>query len=145
MPLHIQKLCVGCDSVDDLRSWIVERMADKRRRGLVEEHIHTTRMAPKRVAELLDGGSLYWVIKGAIQVRQPLIDLRSVTSADGIPRCDLVLAPEFTLVRPAPRRPFQGWRYLPDAEAPRDVALDEAEAPGLPPRLIEELRALGLL
>lgn len=145
MPLHIQKLCVGCDSIDDLRSWIVERMAEKRRRGLVEEQIHTTRMAPKRVAELLDGGSLYWVIKGAIQVRQPLIDLRASKGADGITRCDLVLAPELTAVRPAPRRPFQGWRYLADNEAPRDLAQDEAEAPGLPPHLIEELRTLGLL
>lgn len=145
MPLHIQKLCVGCDSVEDLRGWIAERMAERRRRGLPEEQTHTTRMAPKRVAELLDGGSLYWVIKGAILVRQPLIDLRPVKGADGIDRCDLVLAPELTLVRPAPRRPFQGWRYLAGHEAPRDLADEAAEAPGLPPHLIAELRTLGLL
>ena len=145
MPLHLQTLCVGCDSVEDLRSWIAERMAEKRRRGLPEEQIHTTRMAPKRAAELLDGGSLYWVIKGVIVVRQPLLDLRSAKGADGIERCDLALAPELIATRPAPRRPFQGWRYLADVDAPKDVSTDEAAAPGLPPHLVVELRSLGLL
>lgn len=145
MPLHIQKLCVGCDSPEDLRAWIDERMAERRRRGAPQEQIHTTRMAPKRRDELLDGGSLYWVIKGAILVRQPLMDLRAVTGADGIERCELVLTPELTAVRPTPRRPFQGWRYLPANEAPADVADDEKKAPGLPAHLVAELRTLGLL
>jgi len=145
MPLHLQKLCVGCDSPEDLRGWIDERMAERRRRGAPEEQVHVTRMAPKRAAELLDGGSLYWVIKGVILVRQPLLDLRSVTGADGVERCELVLLPELVPVRPAPRRPFQGWRYLPHADAPADLAEDERRAPGLPTHLNTELRTLGRL
>ena len=145
MPLHLQKLCVGCDSPEDLRGWIDERMAERRRRGAPEEQVHVTRMAPKRAAELLDGGSLYWVIKGVILVRQPLLDLRTVTGAGGVERCELVLLPELVPVRPAPRRPFQGWRYLPHADAPAELAEDERRAPGLPTHLVTELRMLGLL
>jgi hypothetical protein len=145
MPLHLQKLCVGCDSPEDLRAWIDERMADRRRRGAPEEQVHTTRMAPKRGPELLDGGSLYWVIKGVILVRQRLTALRPVCGADGIERCELVLEPALTPVRPTPRRPFQGWRYLAHHEAPPDLADDERRAPGLPAHLVAELRTLGLL
>lgn len=145
MPLHLQKLSVGCDSPDELRRWIDECVADRRRRGAPQEHIHTTRMAPKRAAELLDGGSVYWVIKGVILVRQPLVDLRSARGADGIERCEIVMTPELTPVRPTPRRAFQGWRYLPVHEAPPDLADDQRLAPGLPAHLVAELRTLGLL
>lgn len=145
MTLHLQKLCVGCDSPEDLRGWIDERMAERRRNGRPEEQIHTTRMTPKRAAELLDGGSLYWVIKGTILIRQPILDLRPAKGADGIERCDIVLSPETIAVRPAPRRAFQGWRYLPAHEAPADVSVDQLAAPGLPPALVAELRTLGLL
>ncbi|GLK75351.1 lysophospholipase [Methylopila jiangsuensis] len=145
MALHLQKLCVGCDSLDELRGWQEERLEGKRRRGEAPEHVHVTRVAPKRTAELLDGGSLYWVIKGAIQARQPLLDLRVQRGDDGIERCAIILAPELIPVRPQPRRPFQGWRYLPGADAPPDLADDAQAAPGLPQALAQELRALGLL
>ncbi|MFD1332000.1 DUF1489 family protein [Methylopila musalis] len=145
MALHLQKLCVGCDSVDDLRGWLDERLAEKRRKGEAAEHAHVTRMAPKRAEELLDGGSLYWVIKGVIQARQTLLDLRLRRGDDGIERCAIILAPELVPVRPQPRRPFQGWRYLTSADAPPDLADDALAAPGLPPALAQELRALGLL
>lgn len=145
MALHLQKLCVGCDSPEELKAWIGARMADRRSRGAPQEHIHTTRMAPKRAEELLDGGSLYWVIKGVILVRQPLKDLRSVKGADGITRCEIVMVPELVPVRPTPRRAFQGWRYLAAHEAPADLAEDERKAPGLPAHLVAELSALGLL
>ena len=145
MTLHLQKLCVGCDSPEDLRRWIDQRMADRRSRGAPQEQVHTTRMTPKRADELLDGGSLYWVIKGVILVRQPLTDLRPAKGADGIDRCDLVLTPELVPVRPTPRRAFQGWRYLAAHEAPPDVADDERKAPGLPAHLVAELVALGLI
>jgi hypothetical protein len=145
MALHLQKLCVGCDSPEDLRLWIAERMAERRRRGAAEEQIHVTRSTPKRADEVLDGGSLYWVIKGVILVRQPIRELRAVKGDDGTPRCGIVLEPDLIAVRPAPRRAFQGWRYLPDHEAPRDIAEDERNAPGLPAHLVAELRTLGLL
>lgn len=145
MTLHLQKLCVGCESPEDLRRWIDERMADRRRRGAPLEQVHTTRMTPKRADELLDGGSLYWVIKGVILVRQPLTALRATKGADGIDRCELVLTPQLVPVRPTPRRAFQGWRYLAMHEAPPDVAEDERKAPGLPAHLVAELVTLGLI
>jgi hypothetical protein len=142
MPLHLQKLCVGADSVEDLRRWIEARLAEKRARGVAAEHIHTTRMMPKRTGDLLDGGSLYWVVRGAIQVRQRLLDIRTATGADGITRCELVLDPELVETELIQRRPFQGWRYLAHEDRPQDRgAVDRS----LPPELYRELRTLGLL
>ena len=70
MTLHLIKLCVGADSLADLREWMAARMAEAKRRGAPLRHAHVTRMAPKRAADILDGGSLYWVIKGQIGARQ---------------------------------------------------------------------------
>ncbi len=145
MSLNLIKLCVGCDSVDELRGWIRQRLRDKKARGLPREHVHTTRMVPKRAEELLDGGSLFWVIRGELCCRQSLKDLRVVRGKDGIQRCELVLEPKVVLVQPRPCRPFQGWRYLPGKEAPADL---DAAAPGarmMPEPLRRELRELGLL
>jgi hypothetical protein len=143
MPLHLIKLCVGCDDVADLASWIEERLAQCRRAGRAPEHIHRTRMAPKRREDILDGGSLYWVIKGVVRVREPILDLRAVTSEDGVPHCDIVLSGALTQVSPAPWRPFQGWRYLEAERAPRDLI--EGHGDALPPELAAELGRLGLM
>ena len=145
MALHLLKLCVGCESVADLEGWIADSMALWRRLGKPEEQIHTTRMVPKRLEELVDGGSLYWVIKGAIACRQPLAAIRPFTDADGIGRCQLVLDPTVIPVDPRPCRPFQGWRYLEPKAAPRDLAALGAEAPDMPEPMRRELRELGLL
>jgi hypothetical protein len=110
-----------------------------------KDHIHTTRMVPKRAEELLDGGSLYWVIRGSVMCRQQLIGVCPFVDRDGIGRCRLVLKPKVVLVAPRPYRAFQGWRYLPPKDAPPD--LDQA-APGaadMPEPLRRELRDLGLL
>ena len=112
MPLHLIKLCVGADSIGDLEEWIGERLAEMRRAGEPPEQRHTTRMQPKRVEELLDGGSLYWVIRGQLSARQALLGIRPFKDADGIGRCHLVLEPAVVPVQPRPCRPFQGWRYL---------------------------------
>ena len=97
MALHLIKLCVGCESIADLTGWIAETSAARRARKLPDEQVHVTRMMPKRVEEILDGGSLYWVIKGQISCRQAIIDLRAVTGSDGIGRCAIVL--DQTVVR----------------------------------------------
>ena len=144
MPLHLQKLCVGAESFEDMAGWIAETLEDKRRRGLVVEQIHTTRMAPSRADELLDGGSLFWIIKGVMQARQRLVALRPVVDAEGISRCELVLDPVLVRVEPRPRRPFQGWRYLAAEDAPRDLATATQDA-GLPAHMLVELKGLGLL
>ena len=145
MPLHLLKLCVGAESIRDQEEWIAEKLAAKRRRGEPAEQFHTTRMVPKRIAELLDGGSLFWVIKGQIAARQDLQDIRPFTDADGISRCHLVLEPVMVPVHPRPCRPFQGWRYLKHEEAPRDISAGLGELAEMPEELRRELRELGLL
>lgn len=144
MALHLIKLCVGADSIEDLREWVSQRSLTAMAAGLEPHSVHTTRMIPKRMEELLDGGSLYWVIKGQVQARQKLLDIRSFTGGDGITRCDLVLGPEVIETSPAPKRPFQGWRYLRDEEAPRDLG-GSGLADDMPSDLRRELAELGLL
>ena len=143
MTLNLIKLCVGVDSVEDLEGWIELRQHERRRAGEAAEHIHVTRMVPKREEELLEGGSLYWVIRGNVQARQRLVGVRPFTDAEGISRCRLVLAPELVRTRPQPRRPFQGWRYLKPEDAPADLDGDASDD-GLPPELSAELALLGL-
>jgi hypothetical protein len=144
MALHLVKLCVGCESVEDELDWIRETLKERKRRGLPPEHAHTTRMIPKRAAELLDGGSLYWVIKGNVQLRQRLLAIRPFRDKDGIERCDLVLDPKAVLTQWQPRRAFQGWRYLSAEDAPGDLATG-GKSLALPPALRLELAELGLL
>lgn len=144
MPLHLIKLCVGCDSVEDLEGWIAGELAEKRARGLPVEDDHTTRMMPKRVDELVDGGSLYWIVKGGVQCRQRLLEVRPFTDADGIGRCRLILDPEVIRTEWQPRRPFQGWRYLDPKDAPTDLA-GAGSGEEMPLALRRELTELGLL
>lgn len=144
MPLHLIKLCVGCDSVEDLEGWIAGELAEKRARGLPVEDDHTTRMTPKRVGELVDGGSLYWIVKGGVQCRQRLLEIRPFTDAEGVGRCRLILDPEVIRTEWQPRRPFQGWRYLDPKDAPADLA-GAGSGEEMPLALRRELTELGLL
>jgi hypothetical protein len=143
VPLHLLKLCVGCDSIEDLEDWILE----KRRRTAAApgEHIHTTRMVPKRADELVEGGSLYWVIKGQLACRQRLVAVRPFKDGEGIGRCHLVLEPIVVPVSPRPYRPFQGWRYLDPKDAPVDLGAEMAGMVAMPETLRRELVDLGLL
>ena len=144
MSLHLIKLCVGCDSVSDLESWIKQRLKALKK-GAKREHIHTTRMVPKRADELKDGGSLYWVIRGEIMCRQPIRAIRPFRDKDGIGRCGVVLDPKVVLVAPRPFRAFQGWRYLDVKDAPRDLDKAAPGAAAMPEKLRRELRELGLM
>ena len=130
MPLHMIKLCVGVSDVETL-----ERNAARSDWRLVH-----TRMTPKRAAEIEDGGSLYWVIKGSVLCRQPILDITTVGEGKAS-RCEIKL--QSTVIRTAPlaRRPFQGWRYFEHREAPADLTI--AGATDLPPDLARELRELG--
>jgi hypothetical protein len=145
MALHLVKLCVGCGSVADLEEWIAFRLKEKRRARQPAEQTHTTRMVPKRTAELLDGGSLYWVVKGTIQCRQKLLAIRPFVDGEGIGRCDLVLEPIVIRTLPRPMRAFQGWRYYPAADAPADLAAAAKGAADMPETMRRELAQLGLL
>lgn len=109
------KLCVGADDVADLEDW------QKRVMQSYPKPVHHTRMLPKRGEELTQGGSIYWVIKGLIQVRQPIVEVKTITDRGGRKACELVFDPTLVPVEPTPKRPFQGWRYLQPGDAPADL------------------------
>jgi hypothetical protein len=145
-PLHLLKLCVGCDSIADLEGWIDESRAHARRLGRPFEQTHTTRMVPRRLDAVAGGGSLYWVIKGTLACRQPILAIRPFVDGDGIGRCRLHLEPVVTPVAPRPCRAFQGWRYLEAKDAPPDLGRSGAEGfAELPDALRRDLAALGLI
>lgn len=146
--LHLIKLCVGCDSIRDLEDWIKERLkAQKKRKGGARKHErnHTTRMVPKRAAEIVGSGSLFWVIRGQIMCRERILDIRPFVDKEGIGRCHLVLDCKPVPVEPRPYRAFQGWRYLAAGDAPRDLDRAAPGARDMPEDLRRELRSLGLL
>lgn len=138
--INILKLCVGADSIEDLTDWQAAHRASWP--GGLPQHV--TRMWPKRAPEVLAGGSLYWVIKGVIQCRQRIVDLQEQRGGDGILRCALVLDPEVVRTEAAPRRPFQGWRYLDAADSPRDLPQSRPREEELPPALALALAEIGL-
>ncbi|MFC7705371.1 DUF1489 family protein [Plastorhodobacter daqingensis] len=138
--VNILKLCVGAERVEDLIEWQAERRAQLGR----DHALHITRMWPKRAAEVLAGGSIFWVFKGVILARQRIIGLEEITGADGILRCGLQLDPEVVRTEAAPRRPFQGWRYLDPKDSPRDLAAGRAHEEALPPELSAALAEIGV-
>ena len=139
MTVHLKKLSVGSESLARLRYLQAERV----RNGM--ELMHVTRNTPRRVEDVLDGGSIFWVIKGVMCARQPITELRSMQRADGNPACGIVLAPELVAVEPLRVRIFQGWRYLEVKDAPADIPVANDGVDMMPPELIAELRELGLL
>jgi len=144
MTLHIIKLCVGVETVEELAQWQAGRIRDQKKRKVKQPQLmHVTRMTPKRKDEVLDGGSLYWVIKGQIAVRQRLLDLKPVTK-NGKPHCGLVYDSKLIPVQRRAHRAFQGWRYLNPKDAPPD-ARGAKGLEALPEKLQRELVDLGLL
>ncbi len=142
MPLHLLKLAVGSEGIESFDRWIKDVKAGR------DTMDHVTRSYPKRHAEILstgsNGGSLYWIIKGAIALRTPIEKFESVRGDDGIERCRIVFKPKYVIVRPAPRRAFQGWRYLEEADAPTDMPKNSGLA-DMPSKMRKDLAELGLL
>jgi hypothetical protein len=138
--VNLLKLCVGTETVEELIAW-QETRGKLWPDGLPR---HITRMWPKREAEVLNGGSLYWVFKGVILARQPITAFEERRGEDGILRCALVLDPALVRTEPAPRRPFQGWRYLTVEDAPRDLPKGRKAEEALPPELARALADIGL-
>lgn len=144
--VNLIKLCVGAQSIEDLSAWQTSRLELSRASGGAGRLVHTTHQSPKRRDELLDGGSLYWVIKGVIQVRQRLIGLDEGTKDDGRRACELVLDPVLVPVRPTRRRAFQGWRYLHPEDAPPDLfSSDNSSLTSMPAKMRRELAELCLI
>ena len=141
MAVNLVKLSVGSESIASMTAW--QRTA--RAKGPDGHPRHVTRMWPRRADELLAGGSIYWVVKGAILCRQPVLRLDEVRRADGIARCGIVLKPGLIPVVPVVKRPFQGWRYLSPEDAPEDMdPAHAAEAP-LPAGLSVALAEIGVI
>ena len=145
MTVHLVKLCVGVDTVQDLRDWQAARLRSLAAAGEPAELRHRTRQTPRRRDDILAGGSLYWVIKGLVLVRQRILDLTPATKDDGTACCGIVLDADLVTTRPQPRRAFQGWRYLELADAPPDLRLSEGANDGMPPGMREALRELRLI
>lgn len=145
MTFHLVKLCVGCDTIQDLQDWQRERMKELKRARKPAELFHRTLQTPKRRDEVLDGGSLYWVIKGFILVRQRILDLRPAHKDDGTPCCAIVYDEELVATRPQARRAFQGWRYMPAADAPADLRVVTGEDGDMPKAMRADLRELRLI
>ena len=138
MPLNLIKLAVGAEDIADIRQWQRRR---KKEQGFAAFY---TRNTPRRAEELLDGGSIYWVIKGYVRVRQLLKGFTSTVDEDGLPRCVVHYGMRLVPTVVVPKRPFQGWRYLEGKDAPPDWKGAKGSVE-LPPKLMEELRSLGLL
>lgn len=153
MTVHLIKMAVGIDSLEDLQAY---QSASASAAGRVDGRRvcrHRTRHGPKREAELLDGGSLYWVIKRQVAARQQIVGFEPL-EIEGQTHCIILLDPEVVPVLPQPRRPHQGWRYLEEADAPADLNGGSGTAgvsggvsglADLPPALLKELRSLCLL
>ncbi|SLN17816.1 hypothetical protein ROA7450_00553 [Roseovarius albus] len=139
--LHLIKLSVGSESVDSLIAWQAEKRKDWPE-GLPR---HVTRMWPRREEELLQGGSIFWVVQGLVQCRQRILRLDEVIGDDGIRRCAIVLEPEVIRTTTAPKRPFQGWRYLKPEDAPVDLPKTRQSEDTLPPDLSAALADIGIL
>jgi hypothetical protein len=138
MPLHLIKLAAGARGLEDVRVWQATR-------ARVDPPLrHRTRNFPRRAAELLDGGSIYWVITRVVTVRQRLLDVLEATREDGTACTDLVLDPELVPVQGRAMRAFQGWRYLEHGDAPADLGIFDA-GDTLPEAMRRELAAFCLL
>ncbi|MEM9049724.1 MAG: DUF1489 domain-containing protein [Pseudomonadota bacterium] len=148
--LHLIKLCVGSDGPEALAAWQTSRIAEWRAAGLTSQPRHVTRMWPRRAAEIAGRGSLFWVFRGVILIRQPIAGFEAVRGEDGIARCAILFEPALIPVSPRPRRAFQGWRYLPATEAPPDLvegAFDLGVDPSqrLPDALALALNSIGVV
>ncbi|MFQ1702930.1 DUF1489 family protein [Loktanella agnita] len=138
--VNLVKLSVGTEDVAGLAAWQANRRAQTDD-GLPR---HVTRMWPKREAEILNGGSIYWVIKGVILCRQLILRLDERLGEDGIRRCAIVCKPGLIRVAATPKRAFQGWRYMAPEDAPVDLPDGRQEEEALPPELTKALADIGV-
>ncbi|MFK7752783.1 MAG: DUF1489 family protein [Sedimentitalea sp.] len=139
--VNLIKLSVGTENIEQLAEW----QTNARAKGPDGQPRHVTRMWPKREAEILRGGSIFWVIKGMVQCRQTITRLDEVFGSDGIRRCAIVLEPELIRTQSSLKRPFQGWRYLAASDAPPDLPKGRAQEEPIPVELNRALAEIGVL
>ncbi len=146
MSVHLLRMAAGLDTVAGLRERQAERLRNYKnfsgKRGVLQTY---TRNVPKRADELIDGGSIYWVLKKHIRARQRILGVSREIDDEGRAFCLIRIDPELILVEPRAHRAFQGWRYLPSDDAPPDLGANAAEEVELPTDMANELRSLGLI
>lgn len=142
MSLHLIKLAVGIRDLDHLAEVQARRSVQTNGRTVVPVY---TRRVPKRGEEILAGGSIYWVVKGSVAVRQRVLAIDTGVDEEGEAYCTLGIDAELVPTVPTVHRPFQGWRYLDPGAAPKDLAEAGGQGDELPAHLAAELRSLGLL
>jgi hypothetical protein len=143
MTVNLLRMAVRIQSISQLKEIQTER------RALTDgKRLHSfTRNMPRRTDELIDGGSIYWVVKRLIRVRQKIIGIEKMTNEEGKKFCAIELDPSHILLEPRSQKPFQGWRYLKTEESPADAPDGGVANFGLdmPSEMIVELKELGLL
>ena len=132
MPLHLTKVAYGAQSLDELHGWFRQRGAEARL---------TTRYLPKRHEEIVPGGSLYWIYKHQLVARSEILRFEEAEGG----KTHIVISTRLIDVHPAPKRAHQGWRYLTDEKAPKDLAAGEDIGDALPGKLAMKLERLGLV
>ena len=145
MTVHLIKLSVGIENIEHLSQVQRARLKEMRIKAKEPQLRHLTRHTPRRQKEILDGGSIYWVIKGVIQVRQKITGFEATKRQNGDPACAILYETEHIRTEPKSYRAFQGWRYLPTEKAPPDLAKTSHYDTDLPTEMAAELRDLGLL
>jgi len=141
MPLHLIKLAVGVDDLAHLKRVQAARRTERKQKAGSPYWVFT-RNTPKRADDLLDGGSLYWVIRGVIRCRQPLVGFDEGRDGDGRRFCRIQVKRTPVPTAPVACKAFQGWRYLEAERAPPD--LSSGDSADLPAHLAAELKRLGL-
>jgi len=139
LTLNIKKLCVGAQSQNDL--YLRQEYIRKK----YKKTIHITRMYPKRFRELINGGSIYWVIKGKLCIRQKILNIERFTDINNIKRCKFELDDDLFLTIPFKERPFQGWRYLEKKDSPKDIKKFNIKNFDDESKIVSELHDLGLV
>lgn len=140
--LHIIKLLVGCQNIEELRSWMrIERVNNIA--------FIRTRNTPKRSEEILKtGGSLYRAMNGFICCRQPILGFETYQREDGQKGTLILVSDEIIPVEPRPIRPFQGWRYFKEEDAPADLSAfphdNKRSSQEFPRKLLARLSELGV-
>ena len=142
--IHMIKLCVGVATLEELEGYRAERAHWWGADYGENVHVHRTRTRPKRAPEMEGAASIYWVISGVIRCRQPILKLAEAVDSEGLPCCDIIMAPDMVRTVPRQRGPFQGWRYLTPVDAPPDLGASGFAEEGSP-ELAVELARLGLI
>ena len=149
MALHLLKVCVGINSAEQLVASRATYKSQQKAAGLSSEMIHSTRYRPRRAMEILDGGSLYWIIRGHVCARQRILRFDEIQGRYAGKNCGIVLDLEVVLTNRKSRRPLQGWRYLENDEIPPDIIETQTpparDADGETDQMVQDLRSLGLI